>query len=107
MANAAEDGTSAPSGGRNDSYDRVVSDLASLIDQVQASMMLIEAAIASAAPLDDQDADNVVVLDDVTPRYVKANAALTACKGVLGVTLHLLQDAMPLRTGVAQPHWRP
>jgi hypothetical protein len=32
------------------------------------------------------------VLDDVTPRYVRANAALNACNAGLGVALHLLQD---------------
>jgi hypothetical protein len=100
MSNAAEDGASAQSGRRNDSYHSVVSDLVSLIEHVQASMKLIEAAIASEAPVDDQEiAANVVVLDDVTPRYVTANAALTACNAGLGGALHLLLEAGPSNHG--------
>ena len=100
MSNAAEDGTSAQSGARNDSYHSIVSDLVSLIDRVQASMKLIESAIASEALVDNQEiAANVVVLDAVTPRYVEANAALTACNASLGLALHLLLDAGPSKHG--------
>ncbi len=64
-----------------------------LIEHVRASMKLIETAIAGAAPSGDQEiAANVVVLDDVTPRYVKARAALSACEAGLGVALHVLLD---------------
>jgi hypothetical protein len=31
-------------------------------------------------------------LDDVTPRYVRANAALSTCNAGLGVALHLVRD---------------
>jgi hypothetical protein len=56
-------------------------------------MKLIESAITSEASLGNQEvAANIVVLDDVTPRYVRANAALNACNAGLGVALHLLQD---------------
>jgi hypothetical protein len=94
MSNAAEDGPSAQSGGQNDRYHRIVFDLVSLIGHVQASMKLVESAIASEALADDQEmAANIVVLDDVTPRYVKANTALTACNAGLGAALHVLLDA--------------
>ena len=45
----------------------IVSDLASLIEHVQASLRLIESAIDRESYLGDQEAADVVVLDDVTP----------------------------------------
>jgi hypothetical protein len=92
MQNAASDASSR-SGGRNGSHDTIVSDLVSLIAQVRASMQLIEAAIARETRLGNQETSaNVVVLDDVTPRYVNANAALNTCNAGLGVALHFLMD---------------
>ena len=38
-----------------------------------------------------QDA-NIIVLDDVTPRYAKANAALNACNAGLGEALRFLLE---------------
>ena len=77
--------------GRNDNCSAVVSDLVSLIDHMQASMKMLEAAIARELPLGGQEADgNVIVLDDITPCYMKANAALHACKAGLGIALHFL-----------------
>ena len=100
MSNAAEDGPSAQSGVQNDSYHRIESDLVSLIGHVQASMKLVESAIAGEALADNQKiAPNIVVLDDTTPRYVKANAALAACNAGLGAALHVLLDAGPSRHG--------
>jgi hypothetical protein len=79
---------------RNDNYRSVVSDLVSLIEHMQASMKMLEGAIARELPLGGQEAaDNVVVLDDITPCYVKANAALHACNAGLGVALHFLAGA--------------
>jgi hypothetical protein len=92
MQNAASD-ASTPSGGQNDSYNSIVSDLVSLIAHVQASIKQIETVIAAEAPLGDQEISaDVVVLDDVTPRYVKAGAALNTCHAGLGVALHFLMD---------------
>jgi hypothetical protein len=79
---------------RNDNYRSVVSDLVSLIEHMQASMKMLEGAIARELPLGGQEAaDNVVVVDDITPCYVKANAALHACNAGLGVALHFLAGA--------------
>jgi hypothetical protein len=92
MQNAA-DHTSVQSDNRNDSYGSIVSNLGSLVEQVRANMNLIETAIASEAALGDPQATaSLVVLDDVTPRYVRANAALNACNAGLGAALHLLED---------------
>jgi hypothetical protein len=82
--------------GRNDGHGSVVSDLISLIEHMQASMKMLEGAIARELPQAAQEpGDNVVVLDDVTPCYVKANAALHACQAKLGDALHFLVSAGP------------
>jgi hypothetical protein len=79
---------------RHDAYGSVVSDLVGLIEHVQASLKLIESAIAREASLGDGDGSpNVIVLDDVTPCYAKASAALKACNADLGNSLHFLLDS--------------
>jgi hypothetical protein len=98
MQNAADGGASAASDGPNDSYHAVVLDLVSLIAQLQSSIDLIETAMGGDAPLGNQEfASNIVVLDDVTPRYAKANAALNAASAGLRVALHFLRDAKPAK----------
>jgi hypothetical protein len=96
----ADGGSSVESDGRNDDRRAVVSDLVSLIEHVQASLKLIEAAIVRETPLCHEElAANVVVLDDVTPRYIKVNAALNACNAGLGLALHLLLDTRTPKLG--------
>ena len=93
MQDAAGGGTSVQSDGRNDSYRSVASDLISLIERVKTSMALVESALARAAPAGDQEtAADIFVLDDVTPRYARAHAALTSCNAGLGLALHILLD---------------
>jgi hypothetical protein len=81
----------------NDTDHAIVSDLASLIERVQASMKMVEAAIAREACFGNQEfAGNVVVLDDVTPQYLRANAALSSGETNLAAALHfLLNMRMP------------
>jgi hypothetical protein len=87
-------GVSARSDDRNDGDAPIVSELVSLIEHVRASMKLIESAIAMEPALSDPEVSaNVVVLDDVTPRYQNAGAALKTCNTSLEVTLHLLRDS--------------
>lgn len=94
MQAAADGGVPGPSGDWNDGHHSIVSELVSLIEHVQAGMKQLEAAInRESAPGDQDAAGNVFVLDDVTPRYVKANAALNACNAGLGIALHTLLDA--------------
>jgi hypothetical protein len=96
MRNAAEGGASAASDGPNNSYHAIVSDLVSLVAQLQSSIKLIESAMVGEAPLGNQEfAANVVVLDDVTPRYARANAALNAANAGLRAALYFLQDTKP------------
>jgi hypothetical protein len=100
MRNAVGGGVSAPSEARNDGDQLIVSDLMSLIVHVKHSMDLLETAIAREAAPGGQDiASDVVVLDDVTPRYVKANAALASCSAGLGVALHALLDNTASKRG--------
>jgi len=81
---------------QSDSFGVILSELISLAGHVQASINLIEAAIARDLPPDAQDAGNMVVLDDVTPRYIRASCALNACNASLGTVLRFLLDARML-----------
>jgi hypothetical protein len=91
----ATDGGVQPDG-QIDNYSSVVSDLMSLIEHMQTSMKMLEGAIARELPLAGQEiGDNVHVLDDITPCYLKANAALHACKAGLGVALDSLAGGGP------------
>lgn len=79
--------------GRNESYHSIVSQLVSLIEHVQAGMKLLESAIASeTAPGGEDAVADIVVLDDVTPRYASVNAVLSSYNAGLGAALHILQD---------------
>jgi hypothetical protein len=70
-------------------YLSVVADLMSLIEQVQTAIRQVELAIAREISFVDAQ-DDVIVLDDVTPGYVKADAALNACSAKLGAALRVL-----------------
>jgi hypothetical protein len=99
MQNTADGGISAASDGTNDNYHAIVSDLVSLVARLQSSIRLIESTMVGDAPLGHLEfASNIVVLDDVTPRYARANAALNAAHAGLGVALHFLLDARPSRS---------
>ena len=79
---------------RNDAYHSVVTDLVALIEHVQASLRSIEQEIARETASGSQEsASNVVELDDVTPPYVRATAALKACNANLAIALHSLLDS--------------
>ena len=98
MQNAEGGSVSAQSDDRYDGLGSIVLDIVSLIERVQASTRLVESAIES--PLGHQEiAANVVVLKDVTPRYLNARAALNACNASLEVTLHLLLDSKRSENG--------
>jgi hypothetical protein len=94
MQHAAADGLAQASHDQNDAYRAVVSDLVSLIEHVQNSLRLIEQMIAAEIPLGNPESStNVIVLDDVSPRYMKAAAAVQACDVNLGIALRSLLDA--------------
>ncbi|MGE5157261.1 MAG: hypothetical protein ACM3OF_03850 [Gemmatimonas sp.] len=91
MQNTEAGDVAVPSGNRNDSFDLIVSDLASLVDHVQASIKLIEAAKAQDCA-GEQELAEIVVLDDVTPLYAQAAAALDTCNTRLGAALRFLRN---------------
>jgi hypothetical protein len=97
---SAADRISVQSDNRNNSHCSIISNLDSLVEQVRASMKLIESVIAEASPVHQDATSNIVVLDDVTPHYVRANAALSTCNAGLGVALYLLQH---IRTSKQEP----
>jgi hypothetical protein len=104
----AADHTAVQSDNRNDSHSSIISNLGSLVEQVRANMELIESAIAGEASLGIQEAaDDIAVLDDITPCYVKANATLNACNAGLGIALHMLQDIRVSKQEAGAAEYRP
>jgi hypothetical protein len=99
MRNAAGNGVEPGSNGQSDVYRSVVSDLVGMIEQVQASLRLIERNIDREPPPGSQDdSADIAVLDDISPRFTMAAAALKACDANLGIALDSLMDAeMPGR----------
>jgi hypothetical protein len=92
MQNPERGGIAKQPDDRNEAYHSVVSGLVSLIEHVQASRLLVEQAIAREASAGSQEAD-IIVLDDVTPPFVKATAALNACEANLAIALRSLLDS--------------
>ncbi|MGY8667357.1 hypothetical protein Q3C01_34065 [Bradyrhizobium sp. UFLA05-109] len=92
----------------SDSRQLIAADLRSLIAQIETSIRLIEAAITREDACDPPGSTDVFVLDDVTPRYATANAALGACRAGLDLALKSFSDSGRLaETATAaarQPH---
>jgi hypothetical protein len=87
MLSASAGGYSVPTENENDNYRSVVADLKSLIRHVQT-------AIARECSEGNQDAAaDIFVLDDVTPAYEKAHAALKASGADLDAALQFILDA--------------
>lgn len=91
-----------------DSRQLIAADLRSLIARIETSMRLIDAAMMEAAMSEkgllemglaqEVNADpagsvDIFVLDDVTPRYATASAALNACRAGLGHALQCLSES--------------
>lgn len=75
-----------------DSHQLIASELRALIARIESSMRLIDAAMAQGGSSDPAGSHDVVVLDDVTPRYAAASAALDTCRAGLGRALQHLSD---------------
>lgn len=85
-----------------DSRQLIAAELRSLIARIEISVRLIDAAMTSrdAEPDDDSailstisGSIEIVVLDDVTPRYATASAALNTCRAELGHALQKLSES--------------
>jgi hypothetical protein len=93
---------------RNDAYRSVVTDLVALIEHVQASLRSIEQEIARETASGSQETSfDVIELDDVTPPYVRATAALKACDANLAIALHSLLDSKTSEHGTSDYAWNP
>jgi hypothetical protein len=97
MQNAAGDGVAQAHHDQNAAYRAVVSDLVCLVERVQNSLRLIEQTIARETSVETtfgspESSPNIIVLDDVSPRYMKSAAALQACDVNLGIALRSLLD---------------
>ena len=68
-----------------------MSDLVSLIEHVQASLKLIESAIARETPGSQEATDNVIVLDDVTP-LSEGDGGVESLRCQLAIALRSLLD---------------
>ena len=80
-----------------DSRQLIAAELRSLIARIEISVRLIDAAME---PEDDSavlsaisGSTEIVVLDDVTPRYATVGAALNACRAELGSALQNLSES--------------
>jgi hypothetical protein len=80
-----------------DSRELIAAELRSLIARIEISVRLIDAAME---PEDDSailsaisGSTEIVVLDDVTPRYATVGAALNACRAELGNALQNLSES--------------
>jgi hypothetical protein len=108
MQNLKSGGVAIEPDDRNDAYCSVVSDVISLIEHVQASLRLIEQEIVRETASGNQETStNVIVLDDVTPPYVKATAALKACDANLAIALHSLLDSKTPEHDTSDYAWSP
>ncbi|WP_426422083.1 hypothetical protein [Bradyrhizobium genosp. A] len=85
-----------------DSRQLIAAELRSLIARIEISARLIDAAMTSddMEPEDDSailstisGSTEIVVLDDVTPRYATASAALNTCRAELGHALQKLSES--------------
>jgi len=106
MQNAAGDGVAQAPHDQKAAYRAVVSDLVNLVEHVQNSLRLIEQTIAretspETSPGSPESSINVIVLDDVSPRYMKAAAALQSCDVNLGIALRSLADSSDGDPGTA------
>src|SRR2546423_12468925 len=98
MQNAAGDAVVQAPHDQNATYRAVVSDLVTLIEHVQKSLRLIEPTIAretssETTPGSPESSTNIIVLDDISPRYIKADAALQACDVNFGIAMRSLLDS--------------
>jgi len=77
----------------HDSGDGLIKELQSLSERVRAVTCAINTAIALERVSGGTDkAADIVVLDDVTPRYLRANGALQGCNIHLESALQFLRE---------------
>jgi len=93
LKNVLGGGGSVQSDDRQDTLNLIASDLVSLISHAQTSTKLVETAIAGELAPGIQEPTNIIVLDDITPRYLTTHALLNTCDKGLGAALQCPGDA--------------
>jgi hypothetical protein len=94
MQQTASQRATVPRQAARDAGDPLVQELQSLLEAVHAATCAINAAIAREPASGGVKAEaDVVVLDDVTPRYLRPNSALQVCNVHLGGALQFLRSA--------------
>ena len=76
-----------------ESRELIAADLRLLIAQIETSMRRIAAAMDQEHTGDPEGSSDVFILDDVTPRYASACAALNACRAGLRQALQHLSES--------------
>ena len=76
-----------------DSRQLIAAELRSLIARIEISVRLIDAAMEPENDGALTGSNEIVVLDDVTPRYATASAALNTCRAELGHALEQLSES--------------
>ena len=80
-----------------DSHQLIAAELRSLIARIEISLRLIDAAMEaeddSAIVNAELGSTEIVVLDDVSPRFATASAALNSCRAELGQALQNLSES--------------
>jgi len=76
-----------------ESRELIAADLRLLIAQIETSMRRIAAAMDQEHAGDPESSSDVFILDDVTPRYASASAALAACRAGLRQALQCLSES--------------
>jgi hypothetical protein len=95
MKKATDNDISFECGGQQDTSGFIFPDLVSLIQRLQATIRFSEPAMAAAGADSDEADANYFILDDVTPRYALADAALHTCRARLSEALdQLLEPGM-------------
>jgi hypothetical protein len=92
MHQAASNRLIVPREVAHDGGDSLIKELQSLSERVRAVTRAINTAIALERISSSTDTADVVVLDDVTPRYLRANSALQACNIHLDGALQFLRE---------------
>jgi hypothetical protein len=75
-----------------ESRELIAADLRMLISQIETSMRWTATAMDQEHSSDPESSADVFVLDDVTPRYAMAIAALDACRADLGHAVNCLSE---------------
>lgn len=99
-------GTPPHLGDRDEMHRAVVADLASVVEHVRTSLTRIKQAVACEAASEEPIADNIIVLDDVTPGYAQAESVLRECDAGLSLALRLLTpDDAAGEARLTPAHW--